>query len=267
MQLRGQKAPPLVELRACNIARPRKIDQVFIVDAARSWRHDHDSIGQKDRFLDRVGNENDGQAGSRPDLDQFVLQPFAGHRVERAEGFVHQHDFGIIGEHAGNGNALLHAARKLVRIDVGKILQTDEFGETIRRLADFGLGPPPRLRAEADIVADVEPGKQTIVLKDHAAARARARISACPTSGHRRAWQPRTRRPCAAGSIFRNRTRRSGRRTLLFSRADWRRATPRWRGRFANRSCRRSSVREWGSRLQPCDGLQVRRRRPISMTS
>ena len=67
--------------------------------------------------------------------DQFVLQPFARHRVERAERLVHQHDFGIIGEHPGDRHALLHAAGKLVRIDVGKILQADKLDELIYRFA------------------------------------------------------------------------------------------------------------------------------------
>jgi len=34
VQLRGQQPPPLVEFRAGNVARPRKVDLVLVVDPA-----------------------------------------------------------------------------------------------------------------------------------------------------------------------------------------------------------------------------------------
>ena len=143
VQLRGQQPPPLVEFRARNVARPWQIDAVFIVDPARPRRHHDDPVGEEDRLLDGMRDEEDSQPGSRSDLDQFVLQPFACHRIERAERLIHQHDFGVIGQHAGNRHALLHAAGKLMRVDVRKILQTDELDEAIAGFANFGFGPPP----------------------------------------------------------------------------------------------------------------------------
>jgi len=53
------------------------------------------------------------------------------HGVERAERLVHQHDLGVVGEHAGNRDALLHAAGQLMRIGVGETLQADQLDETI----------------------------------------------------------------------------------------------------------------------------------------
>ena len=49
------------------------------------------------------------------EADELLLHHDAGLRVERAEGLVHQQHLGI--EHIGarDGDALLHAARKLVR--------------------------------------------------------------------------------------------------------------------------------------------------------
>ena len=95
--------------------------------------------------------------GARPDLQQLVLQLLAGHGVERAERLVHQHDLGVVGEHARDRDALLHAAGELVRIGVGKTLQADQFDEVIR-VSPISLGAAPRLRAEADIVATVSQG-------------------------------------------------------------------------------------------------------------
>ena len=55
-------------------------------------------------------------------------------RVERAERLVHQQDARLLGKRAHDRDALLHAARKLVRIGVGEFLEADEL-EPLQRLA------------------------------------------------------------------------------------------------------------------------------------
>ncbi len=51
------------------------------------------------------------------------MQQVAGHRVEGAERLVHQQHVGILGERAGERDALPHAAGELMRPLVG------EFGQ------------------------------------------------------------------------------------------------------------------------------------------
>ena len=121
------------------------------VDAAGAGRHHHHAVGQEDRLLDRMGDEQHGQAGALPDVEQLVLQALARHRVERAERLVHQHHLGVVGEHAGDRDALLHAAGQLVRIGVGEALQPDQIDEasTVSLTSLVGrprdVGPKPML--------------------------------------------------------------------------------------------------------------------------
>ena len=54
------------------------------------------------------------------------VHPLAGHLVERAERLVHQQDRRLEGERPGDRDALLHAARQLVRVVLDEVAQLDE---------------------------------------------------------------------------------------------------------------------------------------------
>ena len=87
-----------------------------------------------------------------PDLQQLVLQLLARHRVERAERLVHQQELGIVGEHARDRDALLHAARELVRIGVGEALQADQLENASTVSRTSRRGAPARRRPEGDVL-------------------------------------------------------------------------------------------------------------------
>ena len=55
---------------------------------------------------------------ARVQVQQLGLHGLARLRVERAERLVHQQHLGIDGERAGDADALLHAAGKLMRAAV-----------------------------------------------------------------------------------------------------------------------------------------------------
>ena len=110
-----------------------------------------------------------------PDLQQLVLELLAGERVERAERFVHQQDVGVVGEHARDGDALLHAAGKLARIARCGLLQADELQILRGGRLDLAARELALPRPERDVVAHVHPGKQRVILKHHAAIAARPR--------------------------------------------------------------------------------------------
>ncbi len=149
-------------------------------------RHHDDAVGEEDRFLDRVRDEDHGQPGALPDVEKLVLQALARHRVERAERLVHQHDLGVVGEHAGDRHALLHAARELVRIGVGELLSGPTSSMNLSTVSlTSAAAEPARCRAEADVVAHRQPGEQGVILEHHAARRVRVLRSACPTSAPR----------------------------------------------------------------------------------
>ena len=70
------------------------------------------------RFLDRMRDEDHGEADVFPQPDQFFLHLAAGERIERGERLVHQQHGRLHRERARDGDALLHAAGQHVRIDV-----------------------------------------------------------------------------------------------------------------------------------------------------
>ena len=89
------------------------------VDAAGARRHQHHAIGEIDRLLDVVGDEGERRLFQPVHVQDEVVHDFARLRVERAEGLVHQQDFGPPHQRAGDGDALLHAAGQLVGVGVG----------------------------------------------------------------------------------------------------------------------------------------------------
>ena len=70
------------------------------------------------RLFHIVGDEQDRCWRSPPRSQQQLLHVAAGLRVERAEGLVHQDDLRANRERAGDGDALLHAARERVGVDL-----------------------------------------------------------------------------------------------------------------------------------------------------
>ena len=83
----------LVELRRhphLVVARPRQIDREDLLGAARTLGHHHDAVGQVDRLVDLMGDEQHGLLRLLPDAQQLDLHQVAGLRVERRERLVHQ---------------------------------------------------------------------------------------------------------------------------------------------------------------------------------
>ena len=81
-------------------------------------RHHQDAVADQQRLLDRVGDEDHGEADLVPQRDQLLLHLAPGQRIERGERLVHQQHRRLHGQRAGDGDALLHAARQHVRIGV-----------------------------------------------------------------------------------------------------------------------------------------------------
>ena len=171
-------------------------------------REHHDAIGQIYRLFHAVGNEQDRARIDPRDPDQLLLHHHSGLGIERAERLVHQQHLRLDRVGAGDGDALLHAARKLVRVVVLRPRHSHEReivpGQLVAPRARHSLAFEP----ECDVLA-------------HASSRGRARTAGTPqpdrhrdhSRGDRRpARSPRTafraRPPCAAASSFRNRTDR-----------------------------------------------------------
>ena len=82
----------------------------FALDGSRPVSHHRDAVGEVNRFLDAVGDKDDGLAELVPDVQQLVLQGPASQRIERAERLIHQHDRRIERQQSRNCDSLAHAA-------------------------------------------------------------------------------------------------------------------------------------------------------------
>src|SRR6185503_18842957 len=91
----------------------------------RRGREDVDAVAEIDRFLDRVGDEEDRRLRFLPEIDQQLLHVQPRRRVERAEGLVLQDDARREYQSPRDGDALAHAARQLARILAGVALDVE----------------------------------------------------------------------------------------------------------------------------------------------
>ena len=145
-----------------------------LLDAAGPGRHDDHAVGEEDRLGNRVGDEHDGLPRLPPDAQQLEVHELARHGVERAEGLVHQEQRRVVDERAGDGHALAHAARQLVRVLVLEALEADQLEQRHRPRA---RGPcrraaaPPR--ASRTLSRTVRQGRSTGILEDDADVAAR----------------------------------------------------------------------------------------------
>src|SRR6266540_2412383 len=151
------------------IPRMGQVDRDDPADLGRPRRHHDDPVGQLHGFLDVVRDEKNRLLLRPPDAQQFSSHDEPRDRVERAEGLVEKEHVGVHGEGAGDFNALLHAARKLVRIRLLEAFEADE--PDVVRDAALALVPRELAEAEADVALDGQPGEDAALLKDENPAR------------------------------------------------------------------------------------------------
>src|SRR3954452_20229684 len=72
-----------------HLAWARQVDVVDPLDLPRRGGHDHHAVGQRDRLLEIVGDEDDRRARVLPQREQLVGHDRARLHVERAERLVH----------------------------------------------------------------------------------------------------------------------------------------------------------------------------------
>jgi hypothetical protein len=137
-------------------------------DPPRPRTHHQDPRPQEHRLVDAVGDEEDRAPRRPPDLEQLVLQPLAGQRVEGAERLVHEDDVGVVRQHARDLAALLHATRQLVGPSVGELRQAHHVEEALAVLTALRGLDPAQLRPELDVLAHRHPRVEHGLLEDHA---------------------------------------------------------------------------------------------------
>jgi hypothetical protein len=70
---------------------------------------------ERERFSHVMSDQDDGLADLRLNAPELPVDLGARHRIERTKGFVHEQNWRISGQRAGDANALPLSAGKLIR--------------------------------------------------------------------------------------------------------------------------------------------------------
>lgn len=118
-------------LVASQIVRIRVCGGLFVIhnthDAPGARTQQGHTVGNVDRLLDTVGDENDGLLFDFEQNDQVFLELAAGLLIHRRKRFVHQQDVGVYGQRPGQADPLAHPAGQFTGITVLESRQTDFF--------------------------------------------------------------------------------------------------------------------------------------------
>ena len=115
------------------------VGRADLLDAALV--EDDDPVGELERLVLVVGDEDGGVAGLVVDLAQPAAQLLAHLGVERAEGLVEQQHPRLDRERAGERDALALAAGELAGIAPGEAAELDEIEELADAAVDLGARP------------------------------------------------------------------------------------------------------------------------------
>ena len=110
---RGVRAHEVVHELVGRVVEQR-LGRVVLLEPAVA--HERDLVGETDRLVDVVRDEDDGLSQLALDLDELGLQPVAIERVDRAERLVHEQHRRVGGKRAGDADALRLAAGELPRV-------------------------------------------------------------------------------------------------------------------------------------------------------
>src|SRR6185503_4770591 len=72
------------------VAGPGQVDLDHFLDPSRAGGHDHDPVGEEDRLLQVVGDEEHGLPREVVELEKMLVHDASGQRVERAERLVEE---------------------------------------------------------------------------------------------------------------------------------------------------------------------------------
>ena len=104
---------------------------------------DHKVIGQLQRLIKIMRDEDDGLVQLFLQLEQQVLHVGSDQRIKGRESLVHQHDRCVCSQRPGNAHTLLHPTRKLRWIMVLEPAQTHAI-QPFRGFAVAGASSSPR---------------------------------------------------------------------------------------------------------------------------
>ena len=114
-----------------------------------------------------VGDEHGRDADLELEPSDLVAERLAHLRVERGQRLVEQEHLRRRGDGPGEGHPLLLAARHLVRVLVGVLLQPRHLDHPVDDRRALGCGPLLDLEPEVDVLAGGHVREQAVVLEHH----------------------------------------------------------------------------------------------------
>src|ERR1017187_10643308 len=164
LQYRGYRAR---ERRVLDVPWPIQVDDVLLLYPRRPMReHDH-PVAERGGLPHVMRDEQYGLPRPLVDLLYLELEGLARPDVERPERLVHQQYPRVHGQRPRYRDPLPHPAGKLVSVGPRELGQPDHLYVLGGDLASFFLRHSLLLQAEGDVILDVEPGKEGILLEDH----------------------------------------------------------------------------------------------------
>src|SRR5690554_2828766 len=136
--------------------------------AGPGTEHDH-AVGKENGFLVIVRDKKDGWLALFPDAGKVFLKLHTGLGIDAGKWLVHEHDFGMIGQHSCDTHALLHAAGEFVRVALFKPLQAHQMDVFPGNALALFSGNAAHLRTESHIPHDRLPREKGKVLEHHPA--------------------------------------------------------------------------------------------------
>ena len=134
----------------------------------RALVHDGDAVGHGERLVLVVRHEHRGGAEFAQQATQLDLHGLAQLAIEGGEGLVEQQQLGPDRQRAGDGDALLLAARQCPHRAVGEVGEMHQLEEALHGRRDVGGGALAGLQAEGHVLGDGEMREQRVVLEDDA---------------------------------------------------------------------------------------------------
>ena len=130
--------------------------------------HDGDAGGERHRLFLVVGDDDEGDAGLVLDVHELELGVLAQLLVERAERLVEQQQLRLLGERAGERDALALAAGELMRLAAGERRRAARGrASRLTRSLRCGVGHRLVLQAVADILLDRHVREERVGLEHH----------------------------------------------------------------------------------------------------
>src|SRR6267143_1034504 len=147
-------------------ARPRQFHLHLMRDATRPAGEDQHAIAEAYRLPRVMSDEQDGQAALLPQALQLLMQKVASDGVESRERLVHQQDIRVLGKRTRQRNALLHAARQLMRTALLEAIEMNAMQQLSSGALALRMLDTAQLERKLDVARGGEPRQQRRLLED-----------------------------------------------------------------------------------------------------